>query len=258
MCLLPTFLYALCFLAQDPSAGGSTPQDKTEVAEQRPTRTTIPPGTKVLLAMKNSVSSKNARPGDGVYLETTFPVVQNGVVVIPAGTYVQGVIDNVKRAGRVKGRAEILMHFTTLIYPNGYTVTLPGSVNSADGNDAQQVKDQEGTVQAEGTKGRDAATVATTAGSGALIGGLSRGGKGAAIGGGIGAAIGVATAILTRGEEVRLDSGTSVEMVLQRPVQIEVDRIEVRNYTQAPPNPPRNRKTERPQLTVPNAGPIVR
>jgi hypothetical protein len=259
MCILPTFLYALCFLSQDASAaGGSTPQEKTQIVEQRRAKTTIPRGTKVLLVMKNSVSSKNAKAGDGVYLESTFPVVQDGTVVIPAGTYVQGVVDQVKRSGRVKGRAEILMHFTTLIYPNGYTVSLPGALNSADGDDGQHVKDDEGTVQAEGTKGRDAAAVATSTGTGAVVGGLSHGAKGAGIGAGIGAAVGIATTMLTRGEEVRLNSGTSVEMVLQRPIQIETDRIEARNYTPPTTNPPPNRKTDRPQLTVPGTGPIVR
>ena len=63
------------------------------------------------------------RPGDPVYLQTTFPVAENNRILIPAGTYVQGVVDNVKRPGRVSGRAELLMHFTTLIFPNGYTVT---------------------------------------------------------------------------------------------------------------------------------------
>jgi hypothetical protein len=219
----------------------------------------IPSGTKVLMVMKNTVTSKNARQGDGVYLETTFPVVDNGRVVIPAGTYVQGVVDSVRRSGRIKGRAEILLHFTTLIYPNGYTLLLPGAVNSADGNDGQRVKDDEGTVQADGNKGRDAATVATSAGTGAVIGGLSHGGKGAGIGGGIGAAVGVATAMLTRGDEVRLASGTSVEMVLQRAVTVDMDRISGTNRqaTTPPPQPP-GKKSERPVLTVPGQGPIVR
>jgi hypothetical protein len=37
--------------------------------------------------------------------------------VIPAGTYVQGRISSVKRGGHIKGRAEVLMHFSTLIIP---------------------------------------------------------------------------------------------------------------------------------------------
>src|SRR4051812_32916140 len=100
------------------------------------------------------------------------------------------------------------MHFNTLIYPNGYTVSLPGALDSTDANDAQKVKDKEGTVQAEGTKGRDAGTIATSTGTGGLIGGLSHGAKGAGIGAGLGAAVGIATTLFTRGEEVRLDAGT--------------------------------------------------
>src|SRR5689334_17288722 len=149
---------------------------------------TIPSGTKVLLVLKNSISSKNAKKGDGVYLESSFPITQDGRVVIPAGTYVQGVIDEVKRPGRVKGRGQILMHFTTLVYPNGYTVQLPSSaVESADSSDAQTVSDKEGTVQAQGSKGRDAATIGTAAAGGVGIGAAAGGLRGAGIGSGIGA-----------------------------------------------------------------------
>lgn len=196
---------------------------------------TLPVGTKVLLMMKNSVSSRNARPGDGVYLETSFPVVSDGSVVIPAGTFVQGVVDSVKRSGRVKGRAEILLHFTTLIYPNGYTVSMPAALESSDSADTQKVKDKEGTVQAEGQKGKDAGNIATAAGTGSLIGGLSRGSmKGAAIGGGLGAAVGVITTLFTRGDEVRLENGSAVEMILTRPVELDPSRIDPTNRTPQP------------------------
>ena len=99
-----------------------------------PDQLTIPSGTKVPLALKQSISTKNAREGDAVYAVTTFPVVFNDRIIIPAGTYVQGRISNVKRGGRVKGRAEVLMHFSTLIYPSGYTVVLPGAVENVPGS----------------------------------------------------------------------------------------------------------------------------
>ena len=80
-------------------------------------------------------------------------------------------IDEVKRAGRVKGRAEVLVHFRTMILPNGYTVTLPGAVDSAPDLDTGGVKgkdpDGEGKIQHQGEKGKDAGTIATTAGIGA-------------------------------------------------------------------------------------------
>jgi len=68
-------------------------------------------------------------------------------------------------------------------------------------------------------------TVASTAGTGAVVGGLSRGGKGAAIGAGIGGAAGAAIAILSRGNDVKLDAGTTIEMVIQRPVELDPSRV---------------------------------
>ena len=91
------------------------PTSATTSSSPGPTELVVPAGTKVPLALKHAVSTKSAREGDSVYAETTFPVVQDNRVLIPAGTYVQGRISHVQRAGRIKGRAEVLMHFTTLI-----------------------------------------------------------------------------------------------------------------------------------------------
>src|SRR4051812_8247950 len=148
-------------------------------------RLTIPSGTRVPLALKQSVSTKNAREGDAVYAVTTFPVVINQQIVVPAGTYVQGRISSVKRAGHMKGRAEVLMHFSTLIYPSGYTVVLPGAVENVPGAEKTSMKDEEGTIRQDSQTGEKAKTVATAAGTGAVIGGLSNGAKGGLIGAGV-------------------------------------------------------------------------
>jgi type IV secretion system protein VirB10 len=152
-------------------------------------------------------------------------VVLNNRVLIPAGTYVQGKINRVQRAGRIKGRAEVLMHFTTLIYPSGYTVMLPGSVENAPGVDNAGIKDEEGTIRGDSQTGEKVGTVAGSAGTGAVIGGLSHGGKGAAIGAGVGGAVGSAIALLSRGNDVKLEAGTTVEMVIQRPVPLDASRV---------------------------------
>ena len=185
----------------------------------------IPSGTKVPLALKHAISTKGTREGDAVYAETTFPVVANGRVLIPAGTFVQGRISHIQRAGRVKGSAEVLMHFSTLIYPSGYTVMLPGSVENAPGVDNTRVKDEEGTVGGTSQTGQKVGTVATTAGTGAIIGGLSRGGTGALVGAGIGGAVGTAIALLTRGNDVKFDAGATLEMVIQRDVPLDASRV---------------------------------
>jgi hypothetical protein len=192
----------------------------------------IPAGSKIPVSLAQAISTKNAREGDPVYATTAFPFVLNERVLVPAGTYIQGKIVHVERAGRVKGRAEILIHFTSLIYPSGYTVMLPGAVENTPGAENKSVKDQEGTIQQDKDTGKrveDAAkggAIGTVAG--ATAGGLATGGlNGARVGAGLGAATGVAWALLRHGPDVRLEVGTSIEMEIQRDVPVDASRIQM-------------------------------
>ena len=219
-------LSSLAVAQQGMSSGTSpalTPGTSHSVAHE----ITIPAGTKVPISLRNAVSTRSSHEGDPVYAQTTFPVVIDEHIVIPAGTYMQGRIGSIKPAGRIKGRAEVLMHFTTLIYPSGYTVVLPGSLENAPAVDKAQVKDKEGTIRADNDKGQKAATVAVPAAEGgALAGGLATGSRGGALmGAGIGAAAGVVGAMLTHGNEVKLMPGTTLEVVLQRDVPVDASRI---------------------------------
>jgi len=190
----------------------------------------IPNGTKVAVMLQHPISSKSAREGDAIYAHTSFPVVANDRLLIPAGTYVQGKIVSVQRAGHIKGRAEILMHFTTLIYPNGYTVMLPGAIDNIPGTENTNMKGSEGNVEQSSQKGKDAEKIATASGKGAeggaLVGALaSRSAGGTLAGAGAGAALGAAIALFGRGNDVRLDAGTTVEMVIQRDVTVDGSRV---------------------------------
>jgi hypothetical protein len=186
----------------------------------------IPAGTKVALALKQAISTKTAKEGDAVYAQTNFPVVIDEHILIPAGTYVQGKISHIQRGGRVKGRAELLIHFTSLIYPSGYTVMLPGAVENVPGAEHATTKGSEGKIQQDSDTGKKLETVAKTAGTGAAIGGVGTGTwKGAGIGGGIGAGVGAAIGLLSRGGDVRLEPGTSVEMVIQRDIPLDASRL---------------------------------
>jgi len=197
-----------------------------------PSAAVIPAGTKIPLLLKQAISTKNAREGDPVYAETAFPFVVNDRVLVPAGTYIQGKIQHAERAGRVKGRAEILVHFTSMIYPNGYTLMLPAAVENTPGADSHGVKDSEGTIQEDkdtGKKVEDAAKggVYGTMG-GATAGGLATGSlNGARAGAGIGAATGIAWALLRHGPDVKLDVGTSIEMEIQRDIPVDMSRVQV-------------------------------
>jgi type IV secretory pathway VirB10-like protein len=219
--LMMSLLASLAAAQQTTTSRPSAPDPITATSS----KLIIPSGTKVPLVLKQALSTKNAREGDPVYAQTTFPVVLNDRIVIPAGTYVQGKISNVKRAGRLKGRAEVLMHFTTLIYPSGYTVILPGALENVPGAEKTSMQGEEGTIRQDSQTGQKVGTVASTAGTGAVIGGLSRGGKGAAVGAGVGGAVGTAIALLTRGNDVKLDAGTTLEMVIQREVPLDANRI---------------------------------
>ena len=209
-------------VAQDNSAT-STRSSEEKISQAK---MTIPAGAQILVALRSAISTKSAKIGDAVYASTSFPYVQNEKVLIPAGTYVQGRITSITRPGRVKGRAELLLHFTTLIYPSGYTVLLPGGVENIPGTEHATVKGDEGTIQQNGEKGHDVGTVAGTAATGTLIGAAAGGLKGAGIGAATGGALGLAIAMLSRGNDVRLESGTTLQMVIQRPVDVDADRVE--------------------------------
>jgi hypothetical protein len=207
------------------------PAGASAAAPSDPDATVIPAGTKLPLVLKQAISTKNAKEGDAVYAETSFPFVVNDRVLVPAGTYIQGKIMHSERAGRSSKRAEILIHFTSMIYATGYTVMLPASVENTPGNDSNGVKDKEGTIQADKDTGKrveDAAKGAAVGGTIGGIGGAAAGGyNGARYGGLAGLAGGVAWALLKHGPEVKLDVGTSLEMEIQRPIPVDTSRIQV-------------------------------
>jgi type IV secretion system protein VirB10 len=205
-----------------PSASGS--------AQAGPARKTytVPAGTKVLLQLRSSVNTHSAKPGDGVYLASSFPVVVGNRVMIPSGVYVQGVVDRVERAGHVKGKAQLDMHFTSIIFPNGSVVEIPGLVESVPGAKKQTVKDDgEGTIEQDSDKTRNMGKVAAVAiPTGATVGSIGGLESGHGVAGGLyGIGAGLATAgivsLFTRGADVNIESGTQIEMVLQRPLILE-------------------------------------
>src|SRR5213593_334927 len=159
----------------------------------------VPAGTAIPLSLTSRVSSKNAKDGDGVYAKTIFPITVNNKIVIPEGTHVRGKIVEVKRPGRVKGKAELTLSFQTLVLPSGITIPLYTSLGGTGGAGERK---GENSVQGESSKTEDAGTIGKTAAEGGLIGVIAGRGKGAAIGGAGGAAVGTAAVLLTRGKDL--------------------------------------------------------
>lgn len=185
--------------------------------------TEIPQGAHALLRLVNSVSTRTAREGDYVYMRTASPIVVNGQIVVPVDSYVQGVVTRARRSGRVSGRAELAIRIETLTLPGGKVIKVAPHLSSVDtGESGQKVVGNENEVKQGGSHGADAVRITTTAGTGAAIGGLAdRSWKGAGIGAGAGSAVGLASVLLTRGREVELRQGTTVDVVFDRAVPVE-------------------------------------
>ena len=185
-----------------------------------------------MLELRSAINTKSAKAGDGVYLSSTFPVVVGNHVMIPTGVYVQGVVDRVQRGGRIKGQAQLDMHFTSIIFPNGSVVEIPGVVDAVPGTKNQTVKDDgEGTIQQNGDKGRNAGQAAEIAlPTGAGVGTIGGAASGHPIEGGLaGLGAGLATvgivSLFTRNADVDIPRGTQLEMVLQRPLLLEDENL---------------------------------
>jgi hypothetical protein len=202
-----------------------------------PEKITVPAGTRVAVVLENGISTRSAKPGDSVYFHTNFPITQSNRIIIPVGSYLRGELTESKRPGRVKGRGEFRMRLNTLIFPNGYTVNLKAAPRSADSG-GKETMDSEGKVTGPGGKGKDVGTVAETTATGAGIGAIASGAKGAGIGAGIGGLAGLAAVLLTRGPEAELPRGSTLDIVLEREIILDGNQIQFTNLGQALPITP--------------------
>ena len=233
MRLFYTLLCAVTLFAQD------RPQMKLRTREEdlTPPRLTdpnakvwvVPSGTRIPIQLRQPVSTKGAQPGDPIYAQTAFPIVVHGALAIPAGTWVQGTVDTVKRAGRIKGTAELQFHLTALIYANGYTVDIAAAIDRVPGEQGAHMKEG-GTIQHDSEKGKDLERVGENASRAGQIGALAGVAanptlRSVGVGGLSGVAAGALIGILARGTDVRFDTGTSIEIVLNRAMAVEPEKV---------------------------------
>ena len=201
---------------EDVNAAPQSPEPQLQTREARPRprpapdrEYLVPTGTRILLRLTNAVNTKHTAPGDQVYLQTAAPVYIDGRLVIPVGSYVTGTVTESKQSGRVKGKSALNLQFESLTLPSGTARDLRSRAGSADtrGN----LDRKEGRIEGEGNKGGDARTVGTTTAAGTAIGAMAgHTGLGAAAG----AAAGLAGVLGSRGPQVVLPAGTTMEMVL--------------------------------------------
>ena len=189
-------------------------------AETQTLETAVPPGTRVMMRLVSALNTESGTKGSGAYLQTVFPVVHNGKVVIPAGTYVTGVVTANKQAGRFRRKASFQIAFTKLLFANGTEVPIAGVLQSLPGTTNTRV-DEEGKVKRTDQLDKELPKI----GFGALIGGLAGSVSSTGIGNwksgaGYGAALATGAVLLSRGDALHLPAGTNVEMALTAPVTI--------------------------------------
>jgi type IV secretion system protein VirB10 len=235
-------------------------------AEEKPVeaRFRVDPGTKIPLSMINSVSTKSAVAGDRVYLESVFPILVDGKVVVPPGSYVAGTVTQVQRAGRIRGRSELYVRFDSLTLPNGVTREFRSRLGNVDGTVSERLDREEGKLEGNTNRGGDARTVGEAAAGGVTAGAIAGSASGhGALGAGVGAAAGAAAGLIgilvTRGPEAVLARGTTVEMVLDRPIDFTETELDFSRASSPPrrssPSPvPADAKSTRRPLPVPGVG----
>jgi type IV secretion system protein VirB10 len=213
------------------AAAQSAPPKPAPAITPRPMIYTVKTGTRIPLCLLNSIGTKHSETGDTVYLQTAFPVLVRGRIVIPVGTYVTGTVTEVKRPSRAKGPAELYVRFETLTLPNGVQRHFNARMGGLDGTIDAKVDRAEGKVTADSNRPAEARTVAETGATGASVGSVAGAASGQPLTGlGIGAAVGAAAGLIGilvfHGPDAILPKGTTVEMVLDRPLnftEIELD-----------------------------------
>jgi hypothetical protein len=91
----------------------------------------VPAGTAIQLTLMSAVKSKSTAAGDTVRAVVAFPVTIGTQLAIPAGTFVDGNVIRVTAHPAAGQKTSFLVHFTRLVYSNGYSVTLNGENTQA-------------------------------------------------------------------------------------------------------------------------------
>lgn len=211
-------LLLLLTLAAAPSA--SLCQNGSAVSHSSASRVVVPTNTTIPLQLRNAINSRTAYVGQPIYCETIYPITKNNRIVIPVGTYVKGQLTQVKRPGRLKGKAELGLRFDSITFPDGVTRALRATLSGFAGNGKEGFRREESKIEGESSKGQDVQTVAATGGEGAIIGAIARRGTGAGVGGASGALGGLIWVLATRGKDVALPPGTDLELQLTAPLDL--------------------------------------
>ena len=161
----------------------------------------IPVGQELDVRLLSTLSSETSTVEQRFEATTVVDLLQNGRVIVPAGSVVRGVISGVKKAGRIDRTGSLTLSFDRIIV-YGRESPIRGT--------ATNVFESGGIREEVGTAG-------IGAGAGAVIGGLLGGVKGAILGAVIGAGGAIAA---TDGKDITLPAGSIIRIRLDSPVYV--------------------------------------
>lgn len=170
-----------------------------------PMKVTLDAGTTIPVRIGESITSENSTSGDSWSGTLAQPLVVDGLVIADRGARVDGTVTNVKRAGRVKGVAQLSIAMSRLHTADGQVIDIPTSSFAVAGKDETK---------------KDAAKIGIASGVGAAIGAIAGRGKGAAIGAGAGAAAGTGVVLASRGGAAVINNEALVNFRVSAPVTI--------------------------------------
>jgi hypothetical protein len=182
----------------------------------------LPEGTHIVLQLNDYLSTKLNTEGDRFTATVTVPVYVGERQVIPKGSVISGSISRLVRPGRVKGKAVMNLLFQSLRIPGRGEYPIVASLFRIETEGAGDVR-SEGTIVGQGSPGGDAGRVLKPGLTGAGIGVLVGGGRGAAIGTGVGAAVGLGVIFATRGKDLVVQRGSTMDIALDRALTIPAD-----------------------------------
>ncbi len=198
---------ALGALYAEPQAGGEV---------------VLPEKTRISLQLNDHLSTKTNVEGDEFTANVIAPVSSGDRLVVPKGSVVTGNLSRVLRAGRFKGKAMMSLHFQTIRIPGRGELPIVASLAKVDAEGTGGVQ-TENTVQGQRSLGSDIARILTPSLTGAGIGGVTGGARGAGIGAGVGAAVGAVVILSTRGKEIEMRRGSTMDIVLDRALTIPLE-----------------------------------
>lgn len=171
-------------------------------------------GTEFEVELLDTLSTKFNEKGDTFRARFFRDVRFRRGVIIPEGTQLHGRISHLKRAGRIRGRAQMSLRFEELRLLDGRTIPLEATLIGIDQRVSEKLKNGEGTIEEGSSKGKDMGKIAKTSAVGALIGVVTGGKRGGGVGALGGAAVGLGRVLLTRGKDAQIKTRTRLRLRL--------------------------------------------